>query len=67
VRHAAHASGWVAHHAIVFSSPVASGSVARFALNVATSSLSAVYAADAKLSMECGPGMGPSVSTSVLT
>ena len=41
--------------------------VATFAANVATRVLSGWYAADAKLSMECGPGIGPSVSTSVLT
>jgi hypothetical protein len=52
---------------MVVASPLAPGSVTRFALNVPSSSLPAVYAAEAKLSMECAPGMGPSVSTSVLT
>ena len=44
----------------------APGKVCRLAEKVETRRLSAVYAADARLSMECGPGMGPSVSTSVL-
>jgi hypothetical protein len=34
---------------------------------VASSRLSPAYAAEAKLSIECGPGIGPSVSTSVET
>jgi hypothetical protein len=48
-------------------SPRAPGSVARLALKVASRSLPAVYAAEAKLSIEWGPGIGPSVSMSVLT
>jgi hypothetical protein len=47
--------------------PLASGSVSRFAVNVDTNVLSTRYAAEAKLIIECGPGIGPSVSTSVLT
>src|SRR5262245_44275931 len=66
-RHAAHASGWVRHHSMVFGSPCAPGRRLRLASNVPTSVLSAQYAADAKLSIECGPGIGPSASTSVLT
>ena len=66
-RWAAHASGWVRHQAIVSGCPVAPGRVCRLASNVETSRLSAVNAAEPKLSIECGPGIGPSVSTSVLT
>ncbi len=66
-RQAAHASGCVCHQAIVFSSPFAPGRVARLADKVAICLPSAVKAADAKLSMECGPGIGPSASMSVLT
>jgi hypothetical protein len=35
--------------------------------NVPTTVLSASIAADANDSIECGPGIGPSASTSVLT
>jgi len=41
--------------------------VSRLQLNVPTSCFSAVNAAEAKLSIECGPGIGPSASMSVLT
>jgi hypothetical protein len=37
-----------------------------FAENVETRRLSAVYAAEPRLSIEWGPGIGPSLSTSVL-
>jgi hypothetical protein len=66
-RHAAHASGWPRHHAMVCGSPWAPGKVVKFAENVPTSVLSGRNAADAKLSIEWGPGIGPSASTSVLT
>src|SRR5262245_43577037 len=66
-RQAAHASGCPLHHAIVFGSPWAPGNSVKLASNVPTSVLSDRYAAEAKLSIECGPGIGPSDSTSVLT
>ena len=66
-RAAAQASGCDSHQAIVFGSPRAPGSASRVAQKVPSSVLSARYAADAKLSIECGPGIGPSVSKSVLT
>ena len=66
-RQAAHASGCDFHHASVFGSGAASGSVVRLRVKVPTSFLSARYAADAKLSIEFGPGIGPSASMSVLT
>jgi hypothetical protein len=66
VRQAAQASGWVFHQAAVLGSGSAPGRVCRLAVNVESSCLSAVYAAEPKLSIECGPGMGPSDSTSVL-
>jgi hypothetical protein len=43
------------------------GQVSRLAENVPTTVLSASIAADANDSIECGPGIGPSASTSVLT
>jgi hypothetical protein len=46
---------------------VAPGSVSRFALNVPINSFPPVYAAEPKLNIEFGPGIGPSASTSVLT
>jgi hypothetical protein len=46
---------------------LAAGSVSRLAENVAKSVPSPANAADPRLSIECGPGIGPSVSTSVLT
>ena len=52
---------------LVFGAGTARGSVFRFAENVPSNFLSAVKAADPKLSMECFPATGPSVSTSVLT
>jgi hypothetical protein len=66
-RQAAQASGWFCHQAIVFGSPRAPGKVARLAAKVPSKVLSAAKAAEAKLSIECGPGIGPSASTSVLT
>ena len=36
-------------------------------VNVPSSVLSATYAAEARLSIELGPGIGPSASMSVLT
>src|SRR3989344_7712216 len=66
-RHSDHASGCVAHHFIVSLSGVAPGSVIRFASKVLKSSLFWVYAAEPKLSIEFGPGIGPSASMSVLT
>mgnify|MGYP001160507461 CR=1 FL=1 len=66
-RAARQASGRSRHHAIVCGWLAAPSSVSRFAVNVPTSVLFARYAAEAKLSMEYGPGIGPSVSTSVLT
>jgi hypothetical protein len=65
--HAAHASGWVAHHAVVLSSAENSGTVSRLAEKVDNKVLSAVKAADPMLSIECFPATGPFVSTSVLT
>ena len=66
-RHAAHASGCDRQNAIVFGCPAAPGSRSRLAEKVPTRVLSARKAADAKLNIECGPGIGPSASTSVLT
>lgn len=51
----------------VLGSAVAPGSVSRFALNVPINSFPPVYAAEPKLNIEFGPGIGPSASTSVLT
>ena len=48
---------------VVMQTQVADG----WAFFQAKNSRSQMYAADAKLSMECGPGIGPSLSTSVLT
>ena len=66
-RQAAQASGCWAHHSAVLGSAVAPGSVSRFALNVPINSFLPVYAAEPKLNIEFGPGIGPSASTSVLT
>src|SRR5262245_48577441 len=66
-RQAAHASGWLRHHAIVCGSPSAPARVSRLAENDDTTTPSSANAADAKLSIECGPGIGPSASTSVDT
>src|SRR5262249_3069796 len=66
-RQAAHASGCDRHHSIVRESALASCNVSRLAVNVPTSVLSAKYAAEPRLNIELTPGMGPSVSTSVLT
>jgi hypothetical protein len=52
---------------MVSGSPLASGKASRFAVKVLTKVLSARKAADAKLNIEFGPGIGPSVSMSVLT
>ena len=65
-RHAAQASGNWFHHSMVFGCVPASGSVSRFALYVESRVLLAEYAAEAKLSIEYGPGIGPSASMSVL-
>jgi hypothetical protein len=51
---------------MVFGCGDAPSSVSRFAEKVDTSALSGVNAADAKLSIECRPGIGPSASTPVL-
>src|SRR5258708_11495587 len=58
-RHAAQASGCWAHHSAVLGSAVAPGSVSRFALNVPINSFLPVYAAEPKLNIEFGPGIGP--------
>ncbi len=57
----------VAHQAVVTGSGRQSGRVARLAENVPSSRLSAVKAAEPRLSIEWTPATGPSVSTSVLT
>ena len=60
-------SRWLRALRIRVGSTVAPGSVSRFALNVPINSFPPVHAAEPKLNIEFGPGIGPSASTSVLT
>jgi hypothetical protein len=46
---------------------LAPGRVSRLTVKLAMSVLSARNAAEARLNIECGPGIGPSASMSVLT
>jgi hypothetical protein len=70
-RDAAQAAGWLVHQAIAVDADVAPGSWCKFAKNVSTGSrgesVSKSNAAAPNDSIEYAPGIGPSVSTSMLT